>query len=639
MSDSIDLLSPHDSYRKNYAYQVRSTIDAYSIPMTVIGEALQNAIDAICENKSSISKGIITASINFDTNTIEVVDNGVGFPQDISLLYLGGTDKQGKMLKGKVGVGIKVAMFCSEHFSIKSRRVDGSWKVEVSDAYKFESLNGLRIPSVIPPDPQPLNVNGTHVTYRFPEIIGRESQLARFVHEIRDTVLPQKMTSGFWVAVNSGVAKYPSAFAVMMSAFLCRFSYVGDVLNSLNNQTKFPANGIDISINITCADPIAHFGVEIGSLFGNNTVQNFTISPSYLRVEDTVKWVQRGKIAPKIFNERLGNGGSDLEKSNGFNSLVFNSIEEYELLLINKAGRISDKVSEFRSKLFPHINGIMLTIGRIPDFEQFLPGGSRRVISCNGVITSHEIDLTRGRNQEYVRCFDLVIDLNAELNYGKTHITNNHLVKIVREYLNEAYLHTIQNGAGNWVGKIPSPEDEDTEIFINRGNLGISNFTTRKVPHDENDVIGLFFELAGRGYFSQYYIFGLSQKDTYDCRAAIRRESDPISVLSPTDDTKLRVVEFKVNATDVIRDFERMNKAPRDIHLVIAWDSSDYDSRNYAIYDIDQSQAYRASPKRVFPLVTRYIQDSKSGAEVQLILLKEIIEDIKNSILVPAPAL
>ena len=90
-----------------------------------------------------------------------------------------------------------------------------------------------------------------------------------------------------------------------------------------------------------------------------------------------------------------------------------------QVTLQSTRGNVSQHLGDYEKHLFPRLNGIVLTIGRIPDFETYLPGGSARLISANGVITGHDINPTSGRNQEYVRCLDLVIDVNAELNYQK----------------------------------------------------------------------------------------------------------------------------------------------------------------------------------------------------------------------------
>src|SRR3712207_2080173 len=93
-----DLLTPSNYFRANYVHQLRQTIAAYSASMITLGEGLQNAIDTVCDDpKPAVGK--IFVSIDFDTKTVIIRDNGMGFPKDISLLYLGGTSKEGKNTK------------------------------------------------------------------------------------------------------------------------------------------------------------------------------------------------------------------------------------------------------------------------------------------------------------------------------------------------------------------------------------------------------------------------------------------------------------------------------------------------------------------------------------------------------------
>ena len=106
---SGNLLYPGEHVLKNYVNQLRQTIDAYSPISRVIGEAVQNAIDAVCESPDE--KGYIQVELDFETGKVVVSDTGVGFPPDISLLYLEGSRKTGKKLMGRIGVGIKVTLF------------------------------------------------------------------------------------------------------------------------------------------------------------------------------------------------------------------------------------------------------------------------------------------------------------------------------------------------------------------------------------------------------------------------------------------------------------------------------------------------------------------------------------------------
>jgi hypothetical protein len=557
-NNTLDLLNPADFFRKNYIHQVKQTIDAYSKAMIVLGEALQNAIDAVCDETAKIEKGEILISIDFDTDTVTIKDNGLGFPKEPSLLYLGGTLKTGTNSKGKIGVGIKVTLFSSNKFCLRSKLSDNeNWKMEIPNADKFEESPSIKIPNPPLEDPNPLIERGTEVAYSFKRDNNIDF-LNDFIIEIKNHCIPREFESAFFNTITELNTGFPSPFAALLSSYIRRFSYAGDVLARSNEQRRYPKNGILIRMNLKCSSPKDRFGEDFETLYGNIPDQSFNVEPSYLIVEDTLKWVPKGKKAPLLFSDKLGRGGENLQRTDGFNSLIFNDSTGYESLLLNKKGNLPNDIDTYKKDLFPLINKINLTIGRIPDFEKFLPGGSRRVISCNGVITSHDIDLTRGRNQEYVRCFDLVIDVNANLNYGKTQLTNLHLVKKVKDYINEAYVRVIQSATSIWVGKLPNGiSDEDTEVFVGRVNLGLDDYITIKEPKDENDVIGLFFEMGGKKIFNDYRIYGLTQKATYDCKAAIKRECDDDKILSPNDDTKLRTIEFKVLASEVIRDFDR----------------------------------------------------------------------------------
>lgn len=630
---TVDLLAPADFFRRNYVHQIRQTINAYSASKLVVGEALQNAIDAVCESQADDGAEILV-DIDFDQEAVTVADNGIGFPPDTSFLYLGGTNKHSGRTKGKIGVGIKVTMFSSAYFGIRSNTGARAWKTEVTDAHKFEELPSLPIPNTPEEDLHPLAGRGTQVQCRFPADSG-DSYLNSLVEEIVDACLPGGVSGSFGTTISENETAFPSPFAALFSCFLRRYTYVGDVLAALNMQERFPSEGIQVKVVLTCSNPHERFGDEIGGFFGPETVQSFTVQPNYLHVEDTLRWVPRGRRAPRVFHDALGHGGKSLRKTDGINRLTFSSEAEYEALLVNVSGNLPPQVDEFRESLFGQIRAIELTIGRIPELARFLPGGSRRVISCNGVITDHDIDLTSGTNQQYVRCIDFVIDVDSDLNYGKTQLTNMHLVKRIRDYVNVAYTRVLQNATAEWVGKLPQPSDTaDQDIFVGREDLNLPNLVTRKVPRDENDVIALFFEMAGQGVFpaDSFRIYGLSQKDRYDCRAAIRREEESEEVLAPVDDGRLRVVDFKVRAADVMRDFQRRQKFPNELDLVIAWTVGERETEDYAIYNIDQSNAFDASPSRVFPYVSKYIYDSRDANEIQILLLEEVVNELRKEV-------
>jgi hypothetical protein len=618
MNELIDLLDPALAFRENYLHQLQQTIEAYSIPLRVLGEPLQNAIDAVEDTPAE--RGKIAVTIDFDNNKIIVADNGQGFPKDPKLLFLGGTKKVGKNQRGRVGVGIKVTIYSSDQFRIRARTIEGSWKVEIESASKFQQLKNLAI--TIADDPEPLPTLGTELEYVIPKGLLQDA-----IRSIVETSLPEGITRGFAHALALKDCPYPSVLAALIASFLKRYTYLGDVMPLLGKSRL--KKGLDVEVTIKCSDPTKYFDTNVGPLYGAAGTQKFTVFPEYLTVAETVVWAPKGFKKPELYHDKLGKGGENLQRTDGFNALVMTSIEDYTSLLTNKRGNTPADLAEYQKYLFPKINGIALTIGRIPDFENYLPGGSSRIISANGVVTGHDINPTSGRNQEYVRCIDFIVDVNAELNYGKTQLTDMQLVNRVRRFVNHAYSAVLQNAAGNWVGTMPILEDEEEQIFTKRIDLGLPNLIQRKLPNCENDVIALFFELAGHSHFPDYRIFGLSSFDRYDGKAAIKREVDSDKVFDPQDDSKLRNIEFKLHASEVLRDFEVGQKLANEIALVIAWDEGDKAAKDYKIYDINYSKAYKEAPQRVYPGATKYIYDAKQGTEVQILLLQTVVENIK----------
>ncbi|MEU1795639.1 ATP-binding protein [Streptomyces californicus] len=620
MSDTYDLLNP-ESLSANYVRQLRQTIDAYLPQYVFIGEVLQNALDAVREAPKG--KHRIDIGVDFDTLQVSIKDNAVGFPNDPKLLFLGGGKKDGKKLAGQVGVGLKVVLFSSEQFTIRSRTTDGSFKFSVENACDFDQAPDARpsftMPKSFDPDPDPLETVGTEITYRFRS----DSKVpANYLQEVLEEALPRGVRSDFTQTLKNAKesGNFPTRFAALFACDLKRFSYLGmtQVPDALKDTT--------VSITVKCSNPNGTLARPLGELFDNETEFSFQAPAGYLTMADTVSWASPPK--PALYSQNLGAGGVDLRKvQNGFNVTEYRSQDDFEALLTNARGKLPEDIETFRKALFPKINHVRLTVARIPHFERYLPGGSQRVFSANGVVTRHSADLTKGRNQQYVRCFDIVVDVDAELNYGKYHLKNMRLVGMLKGFVNEAYRSTIQNAAARFVGKAdPFEEEERSVAFWSRKDLMRPELTIRKVPADENDVIALFFELAGKGKFPEFSWYGLSQRDKYDARAVIQREGDDADILKNPVETNLRVVEFKIRAGSITQDFDREDKNAGDIHLLIAYEEGVSKSDQFQFIDLQDSDTVHRAPERIFPHVTRVLKDTRTGFEVQVLILRDCLE-------------
>ena len=274
-----------------------------------------------------------------------------------------------------------------------------------------------------------------------------------YLRDIYDDCLSEERASfgaSFEASLEEAVnkRKYPSRLAALIASHLRRYSYLGSTVV----RKEFSR----LTIEVTIKGSERALG-ELAHLSDGRSQVTFDVNPTYYTVADALPWADTPK--PVIERRALGDGGTNLEKTRlGFNITEYSTEEEFELLLTNARGKTSDLLEHLRERLFPKLKCVTLTIGRIPQFRQYCPGGSRRVISARGVVTNHTIEVSSGRNQQYVRCFDVVVEVDADLNYGKTQLTDMHLVSNVRKFINEAYLQTIQNACRFYVGTMQQRE-------------------------------------------------------------------------------------------------------------------------------------------------------------------------------------
>lgn len=624
----MDLLTPASlDLRENYVHQLQQTINAYLPTHKFVGEALQNALDAVREAGGGHHE--ISIDLDFASQEVRIRDDGPGFPNDPRLLFLGGGRKVGRGLAGLVGVGLKVLLFSTEHFQLRAKNESGSLKFAVQDAYLFSAESAaidldLDESRLFKADPDPIS-GGTELFYRFPKLENGKNVQVQYLRDVRaDCLKRESLEHAFGETLRNACDQgtFPNRFAALIAVHLLRYTYLG--------LTVVPEELADTTVSITMKgfDSEENVG-ELAQLADGQKECTFQLTPHYFNVDEAVSWGPRNRRRPVLTDRELANGGRGLVRTDlGFNRTTYSSPDEYELLLTNARGEISGDVQVYRARLWHRVKGINLTIGRIKEFESYLPGGAAHTFSANGVVTKHDVEFNRGQNQQYVRCFDINVDVEAELNYGKTQFTDMHLVGLLRRFLNDAYATTIQYAAANFVGKLRSVSEPTEDAFLTRPDL-VSGLTQKKIPRDENDVIALTFELAGRGHFQDYRWYGLSSKDTYDARAVIRRSSDSESVLTDAPhEGALRVVEFKLRAGSIARDFNREEKDPRRLDLIIAYELGESALPDqYQILSLENSTVGN-NPGRVFPHVTHVIYDALSGVEVQVLLLRPMIASI-----------
>lgn len=153
-------------------------------------------------------------------------------------------------------------------------------------------------------------------------------------------------------------------------------------------------------------------------------------------------------------------------------------------------------------------------------------------------------------------------------------------------------------------------------------------------PDVEQDVIGLSHELVSAGVLKGYRFIATSAHDRYDglCRLDYRDgdfgfdlESCPLGI-DPEDSGQLSkplVVEYKHQLSSLVRDFEKEEKAAKNIDLVICWEIDDgtedlLDIQSFLIGDAGEDRSFYGS--------THSAIRPEDRAEFEVIALKDLLE-------------
>jgi len=294
---SLDLLAfgPSVDNRKN---AIDNLLASYPLAWIVIHETLQNSIDAI--QKSGKAEGSISILMDLDKEEIEITDNGRGFPYKFDLLLYGGTDKlkdpQGNLLGGNIGVGLKVVLFSSKDFKIESINNNQTWKLKVSDAYKYEQLDKLT-PQIDEPKPS-IAESGTKITYSFPD---------RKVSDFIEYVFKE-----FFYSVEDKLASdHLNKFKMALEFYLRSYSYAGN-LDRLLGRGKQKKTIITIKIACTQAPKRATLSdPNLRGILAQNSPVTITFENKHWDVQEAITRTLPGYPKPQPIVQDLPTGGGN----------------------------------------------------------------------------------------------------------------------------------------------------------------------------------------------------------------------------------------------------------------------------------------------------------------------------------------
>ena len=591
------------------------TVETYPTAWKVVHETLQNAKDAIRRTKQA---GTIDVLLDLENQSVTVKDIGLGFPRKDDLLGFGGTDKDNDSdwgLNGRQGVGLKAVILSTKHFSIDAVHCGEKWSLKIENADRF--IDGGDPEFTIDEYGTTDELSGTTVRYSF-----RDPVVSEFITEVLHQQLPYVTD---YLANNTR-----DQISIAIEAYFRSYSYAGDVNVLLGIGSTVP---IKTNIELVSASMVTGTLPDdlVKELRRGRIVCGF--ESGHWDLKSAVDRTRAGRPRPTVLSQALPPGGALGKYNENFVYVnAFTTEEQYKRLLENPNLRHPVDPSKYES-LFKQLRGIYVAIGSGPILSRYLIGSPRQFIAADGTPTAHVLPgPTRGGDATYVsNNIHFVANVDARLNYGKQTVSNTRLVSSISDYFSEVVRATLRNVAISLVGRLnPSSSADDIEDLnliemgvLSRPTLANNLLNFKRVPRDENALIAIFFELLGNAHLTGYHFYSMSQKATYDGRAAIKL-SNMAEVPIPSTDSDLKNVEFKLEVSDLIDDFEQDVKSPSEIQLVVVWnDTIKANITDYQVLDIDHT----SDADRRIDGVEKVLHCKRQNRTIQMLVMQEFLHE------------
>jgi hypothetical protein len=606
------------SQKENARKIAARAVENYPLEWVVVHEVLQNSLDAI--QKGAAESGTVTVKLDIGNKRVTVKDDGKGFPHDVNLLGLGGTDKDNDpdsdKLGGNLGVGLKVVILSSQKFEVESVVAGKKWSSTVEGGFGFKDGADVRINASEEENTE--GPNGTVVDYTFPA-----NQVADFLNQVCTRHIK---------SIDDDLARGVANKVKLAIEYHFRtYSYAGNVSRLLGLEAVKP---ITIKVEVVCDEPSRTFLDEsIRNAFANSEVLTCEFPNKHWDLDEMVS-----RLPPRIrrpylvADPRIPEAGR-FERYPADHILVkkFTTPDEMKTLLRNPFLREQVDVESYRT-FFDQLEGIYMVIGSVDLVGKFLVERQRQFVAAFGVPTAHQLRIPVGIGElGYAANIHLIISVKQKLNLGKQTITNPWLVGMCNDYFRDAFKATLRHITRAFVGEeqvdssgeaLERLGEPETNI-IGRPELGLPLLSIVKQPAVEAEVVALFYELIGRGYLPGYKTWSLYHVGKYDGKGMMKIASAGV-MPTPRSDDDLRNFEFKFKLSEIVDDFESGKKKPGDITLIVVWESDEIRHPDFQVVDIGQTADRDRYMDHVKTCLT-----TRAGRTIQVLTLKDVVEELK----------
>ncbi|NBF15489.1 hypothetical protein GV729_09425 [Pseudomonas sp. Fl4BN2] len=577
--------------------------DSYHHYWDLLAELLQNSRDAINRRRSLGCKGpfFISMEIDSSSNTVTVMDNGVGIPENKihEMLAPGGGDKDGRGTEvGEKGVGLTYAVFSGNNFSIESRVIGfGSVGGKVVSAQSWlDAHAGVVRPEFTPADK--LEERGGFVQFKSGE---EGAPLATYSIESYTRISVGSITPS-----DSDVSIF--ALTAQQLRVLIQSRTAVGVSEHLTNDGKASEFNFYLKLKLPSGETFEK------------------IEASYIKPHEMVSPKDRVELEAVRDAFVIKNDGAAKRKFLGSRTVYATHQTDVDGWKINVYGVMFPDNGSFRQLSCS-------VLGLIADEDEDSEGAalfqSGIFVGTKGMPTGMRIEPKSGGRYPayYRRCFFFVESPNLKFDLG-------------RKSLHYKYTKRLQTAVAELFGRfediapfqgdsrtVPTEArksqmerrrelQEEWSSARNLADLNVHEIPYSKIPNNqEAAVAAVFHELLGARVLTGYRVLKTGYGARYDAHASCTG-SDGSSFEA--------VIEFKHDLHALIKDLQEEKKNFSEINLLVAWDADEQKLKD-AGFDLE------AVSEAFFNGVTHMITVPVPGIDpIEVILLRTFLDRRKS---------
>jgi len=621
--------------KKNLITDVRTIIQSYHLTYDHLQELLQNAVDICRETYQKYKDGVIQGeyqpridvTIDLDNNCITVLDNGLGMSKDHIEKYFfmphatlkNQYSSSEEEIRGEKGVGATFLSFGSAWIQVASKTQDNeisSCKLEhgidwVKESGSFDQPKAY--PVDIPPELNEIN-HGTVITVGFN----------------RNTNMVHLRRHGPDVEHWKNILKL--------------FTAIGYIIPFGDRDPFFES--LIVNVSVIDEGEKEHKSITPGYLYPHQVegIVNKRLSelesehgrlrPSSMNKDCIWDFFSTDQIEAKLVEKF---GYEDKRNENG----------KYIFSLFEKYSPSAYVVFVWAKSFWEEINNKCFNTNR----KEFTSGYAFSTKKQRmGEIRKITFSFYSGN---YNRFFIIYSVKNLHGDLGRKSV--NEELRDLADVLNNIFHNKDFRPYDDALRSEPSETEEQNALVLEElknvimngyddlDDTGDLNLDLIKVPHEEQDVVALFFDLIGGGYLPGYKVFATKASARYDGFAKFELQKHDNVLYDPIDNPLgipvdkfgsgnikkspvQSVIEFKYTSDGLITDFANQKKNINDIRWLICWKlGKKHEREGYTLLDItDEQQKHYRDYYGVTHILTR------GQSNVHVICLSKVIEILKH---------